>query len=224
MHTGYLLHAVTRGAGAGPILEEGITVTFARECRPLGRQEEGEPEADLVGQRSEMEKAYLRAKEPSFRYDDPAYREFRDTLAGRSDEARAWPVLDEEDAGVGERIPEAGPAPEAAPMPVDEEPAGGETAPAAPEVEDGEIEPVVAEEEGSRVTKLISKFSRAVAAARGSSDDPDPRGPGTAGRIGSSSTWMGKTLRRQNDAQPAVQDECRRLVQWRERQLQEREE
>ena len=141
VHTGYLLHAVTCEAGAGPILEEGLAVTFARACRPLGRQEEGqeerqeeeEPEAD-PDRRSEMEKAYLRAKEPSFRYDS-AYRKFREILARRSDEARAWPVLDEEDARVVEQTPEAGPAPEAAPMPVDEGPAEGETAPPAPDLE-----------------------------------------------------------------------------------------
>ena len=111
-NTGYLLHAVTSGAGAGPILDEGITVTFARMSRPRGRQTVDEQEAD-TDQRSVVEGAFLRAKEPGFRH-DPAFGKFRDTLARCVDEANAWPVLDTEAAGGEGEIPEAGPAPEAA--------------------------------------------------------------------------------------------------------------
>ena len=64
---------------------------------------------------------------------------FRKILAKRSDEARDWPVLDEEDVKFVEDVPGAGPAPEAAPMPVDEGLAEGETAPPAPELEEGEF-------------------------------------------------------------------------------------
>ena len=89
--TGYLLQAVTRGAGAGPILDEGIAVTFARSSRPRGRQTADDPEAN-ADQRSETEEAYLRAKDTSFRH-DPVYKKFRDTLARCSDESHALAYL-----------------------------------------------------------------------------------------------------------------------------------
>ena len=77
-NTGFLLQAVTSGAGAGPILDEGIAVTFARMSRPRGRQTADEQETD-ADQPSEMEEAFFRAKEPEFRH-DPAFKKFRATL------------------------------------------------------------------------------------------------------------------------------------------------
>ena len=225
VYTGYLLRAVTSGTGAGPILQEGLETVFAKESLPLGereevRTEEG-PEADPE-ERSEMEKAYLRAKESDFR-SDPEYSAFREILAKRSDEARAWPVLDEEDVRFVEDAPRTGPAPEAAPMPVDEGPANGGAVAPSPELEEGEIKLPAEEKKSGSVSRLIAKFSRTAEAAQAPPHGPDPGGPGSAGRLRLSSSWLGKTLRRQEGARPEVQAQCRRLNEFRKEQVQERE-
>ena len=163
-NTGYLLQAVTSGAGAGPILDEGTTVTFARMSRPRGRQTVDEREAD-TDQRSEMEGAFLQAKEPGFRH-DPAFVKFRDALASCVDETHAWPILDTEAAGGEGEIPEAGPAPEAAPASVDKEPTDAVMEPVAPEAGQKAEDPAAVESKGGHVSRLVSRFTKAAEAVK----------------------------------------------------------
>ena len=93
-HTGYLLRAVTSGTGAGPVLEEGIAVSFARASRPRGRPtaERGRASTDQL---SEMEEAFRLAGNPEFRR-KPEFVEFQAALAESIENGNVWPVVDEE--------------------------------------------------------------------------------------------------------------------------------
>merc|ERR1711920_404991 len=89
--------------------------------------------------------------------------------------------------------------------------------------EEGEIKLPAEEKKSGPVSRLIAKFSRTAEAAQAPPHGPDPGGPGSAGRTRLSGSWLGKTLRRQEEARPDVQAQCRKLNEFREEQVQERE-
>ena len=70
--TGYMLQAVTSGDGAGPVLQEGLAVAFARASRPPGRPATGgeKPSVEAV---SEMETAFRLASDSQCRQKAPEF-------------------------------------------------------------------------------------------------------------------------------------------------------
>ena len=75
-NTGYVLRAVISGDGAGPVLEEGIAVAFARASRPQGRPATGGGRSSAE-QISDMETAFRLAGDSKFRQKSPEFAAFQ---------------------------------------------------------------------------------------------------------------------------------------------------
>ena len=199
-----MLRTVTSGDGAGPVLEEGIAVAFAR----ASRAGDGRASANQI---SDMETAFSLAGHPEFRLESSEFAKFQIAVTESIEKGNVWPVL-EGDPGARETIsPSAVPASSAAPSaPASPVP----SAAASPAASAAATQPSAATAPVEPEVKR-SRFRDAAEAAQDTGEAPratrtEGRGSGS-GRAAVRDSWMGKSLNRQDESKPLVRQ---RATRW----------